>query len=215
MSHGATPAAGQTVSACKRCGQCCEKGGPAFHLADRALLEKGVIPSSCLYTIRKGELAWDNVNQRLMPVDTDVIKIKGKKGGWACIFFDEIYKSCTIYENRPLECRVLKCWDPGALERIYAAQRLTRRDLISRVEGLWDLVQDHQVRCNHEKIQRLVQELEEHPAAPARRKLSEIIRYDAEIRKLVVSRGGLQPDMLDFLFGRPLSETIKKYGVRF
>ena len=213
MHHRATPAAGRAVSACVRCGKCCEKGGPAFHLEDRALLEEGVIPSSCLYTIRRGELAWDNVKQRLIPVDTDVIKIKGKKGSWTCMFFDEVHKSCTIYENRPRECRVLKCWDPGELEKVYAANRLTRQDLISRVEGLWDLVKDHQARCNYEKIQRMVQELKGSAAVPARRRLSEIIHYDDEIRKLVVSRGGLQSDMLDFLFGRPLNETIKNYGI--
>ena len=42
----------------------------------------------------------------------------------------------------------------------------------------------------------------------------EIIRYDAEIRKLVVARGGLDPEMLDFLFGRPLTKTLENYGIK-
>ena len=50
------------------------------------LIDKEVIPSRYLYTIRKGELARDNVKGRLMPVDSDIIKIKGKEGGWMCIF---------------------------------------------------------------------------------------------------------------------------------
>ena len=48
----------------------------------------------------------------------------------------------------------------------------------------------------------------------ARRKLLEIIRYDAEIRNLVISRGGLDADMLDFLFGRPLTQTLGNYGIK-
>ncbi len=197
-----------------RCGTCCEKGGPAFHRADRHLIEEGVIASSCLYTIRKGELARDNVKQRLVPVDTDVIKIKGKKDSWSCMFFNQARKSCRIYQNRPLECRALKCWDPGELEKVYAAGRLTRKDLLSGVDGLWELIEDHQARCDYEKIQCLVRQLEGSAPDRARRQLCEMIRYDAEIRKLVVARGGLESDMLDFLFGRPLSVTIKNYGTR-
>jgi hypothetical protein len=31
---------------------------------------------------------------------------------------------------------------------------------------------------------------------------------------LVVQKGGLEPDMTDFLFGRPLTETIRMYGFK-
>jgi hypothetical protein len=148
-----------------------------------------------------------------MPVDSDIIKIKGKKDSWTCIFFDEVKKGCTIYDDRPLECRVLKCWDTRELEQIYANTRLTRNDFVSSIKGLWDLVKDHQVRCDYKKIQPLIKDLAGSNSDHTRRKLLEIIRYDAEIRKLVVSKGGLDPDMLDFLFGRPLTKTLRNYGI--
>ena len=47
----------------------------------------------------------------------------------------------------------------------------------------------------------------------AREKLIEIIQYDIEIRKLVVSTAGLDAEMLDFLLGRPLKQTLKNYGL--
>jgi hypothetical protein len=47
----------------------------------------------------------------------------------------------------------------------------------------------------------------------ARQKLVEIIQFDTEIRKLVVSTAGLDVEMLDFLFGRPLKQTLKNYGL--
>jgi Fe-S-cluster containining protein len=178
------------------------------------LIEKGKIPSKYLYTIRKGELAHDNVKGCLTPVDSDIIKIKGKKDGWTCIFFDEVKKGCTIYDDRPLECRALKCWDTRELEQIYANTRLTRTDLVSEVKGLWDLIKEHQACCDYKKIQRLIKDLTGGKHNQARRKLLEIIRFDAEIRKLVVARGGLDPEMLDFLFGRPLTKTLENYGIK-
>jgi Fe-S-cluster containining protein len=202
------------AKACVRCGTCCEKGGPGFHRDDRALIEKGGIPSKYLYTIRRGEIVRDNVQGNLGPVDSDIIKIKGREDTWICVFFNEAEKSCTIYDHRPLECRALKCWDTQELEEIYAAGRLTREDLISGVEGLWDLIKDHQAHCDYEEIRNLIKDLQSADSEQARRRLSEIIRYDTEIRELVVSKGGMDPEMLDFLFGRPLVKTLPSYGIQ-
>jgi Fe-S-cluster containining protein len=202
------------ISECRRCGTCCKKGGPSFHRADKALIEKGVIRAKYLYTIRQGEMAYDNVRQCLEPVSSDVIKLKGKADGWTCIFFDEKQNACTIYENRPIECRSLKCWDTQALEDLYAKKRLKREDLIADIEGLWGIIKDHQARCNYETIQKLVNAINSDRGGQARQKLAGIIQFDIEIRKLVVSQGGLDVEMLDFLFGRPLKQTLKNFGIK-
>jgi Fe-S-cluster containining protein len=203
------------VSTCRRCGTCCQKGGPSFHLADKALIESGEIPSKYLYTIRKGEMAYDNVRQCLEPVGSDIIKIKGKGNSWTCLFFDEAQAACTIYENRPIECRALKCWDTAELEALYAQKRLKREDLLAGIEGLWDLIKDHQQRCNYDTILALIKAIGSEKPGNARQKLAERIQFDNEIRKLVVSQGGLDADMLDFLFGRPLNQTLKHFGLKF
>jgi hypothetical protein len=36
-----------------------------------------------------------------------------------------------------------------------------------------------------------------------------MIRYDTELRNLVVSRAGLEVGMTDFLFGRPLQQVLR------
>ena len=205
----------RAVSSCQRCGTCCQKGGPAFHLADKALIDSGEIPSKYLYTIRKGEMAYDNVRQCLEPVGSDIIKIKGKGNSWTCLFFDEAQAACTIYENRPIECRALKCWDTAELEALYAQKRLKREDLLAGIEGLWDLIKDHQQRCNYDTILALIKAIGSEKPGNARQKLAERIQFDNEIRKLVVSQGGLDADMLDFLFGRPLNQTLKHFGLKF
>ncbi len=201
-------------SSCLRCGTCCQKGGPSFHLADQFLIEKGMIPAKYLFTIRKGELALDNVNGGLIPADSDIIKINGRGDTWTCWFYDQPAHSCMIYENRPLECRVLKCWDTADLERVYAEDRLTRKDLVSDVHGLWDLVTDHQARCDYSTIQRLAAAVLAGKRKQELRELIEVIRYDLELRRLVVAQGGLDAAMLDFLFGRPLIRTIQYYGLK-
>lgn len=214
MKNRNTIRPGTSGSECIRCGTCCEKGGPGFHQADRVLIDTGVIPARCLFTIRQGESAYDNVQECLVPLDTDIIKIKGKEDTWTCNFFDEQNKQCSIYDDRPQECRALKCWDTRELEQMYAGRRLTRGDLISEVEGLWDLIKDHQKRCDYAKIQKLIKDLADSPKNSARRELAEIIKYDIEMRELVVSRGGMDPEMLDFLFGRPLTKTLPNYGIK-
>lgn len=201
------------VSTCQRCGTCCKKGGPAFHQADKARIESGDIPSKYLYTIRKGEMAYDNVRQCLEPAGSDIIKIKGKGNSWTCLFFDEAQAACTIYESRPIECRALKCWDTAELEALYAQKRLKREDLLADIEGLWDLIKYHHQRCKYETILALIKAIDGDKSGNARQKLAELIQFDNEIRKLVVSQGGLDTDMLDFLFGRPLTQTLKHFGL--
>lgn len=209
-----SPNVNSRISRCIRCGTCCIKGGPSFHHEDKMLIEKGMILSKYLYTIRPGELTYDNVKGHLIPASSDIIKVKGQENSWTCVFFDKAKKGCTIYENRPLECRALKCWDTTEIERIYFKNRLTRKDLIEKVQGLWDLVEDHQSRCSYDKIRRLVDLLESDKKKSAIEGIIEMIQYDIHMRSLVVKKGGMDPAMLDFLFGRPLVETIKTFGFR-
>ncbi|MDP4978618.1 MAG: YkgJ family cysteine cluster protein, partial [Desulfobacterales bacterium] len=138
--------------ACRRCGTCCRKGGPAFHLADRPLIEKGTIPLRHLFTIRKGERAKDPIRGVVRPVSTELIKLKGSANTWTCTFFNERDSSCRIYTGRPLECRLLKCWDTTDVEEMTDRESLTRRHLLEGVAGLWDLVAEHEARCSCEKL---------------------------------------------------------------
>jgi Fe-S-cluster containining protein len=208
--------ADKTSRQCRRCGTCCKKGGPALHGKDRELVENGQIPLSDLYTIRCGELARDNVRGILQPLETEIIKIKSRKAGsQSCRYYAEQDSSCEIYATRPMECRALQCWDTRDIERIYNVGRLRRKDLLGQMEGLWDLIADHERRCSYEKLRQLIQRLSVDPSRTAvAETVLETIQYDAELRRLVIERGSLDPEMLDFLFGRPLTETVGQLGVR-
>lgn len=202
------------ITECIRCGTCCKKGGPSFHLEDQELIEKGFIPAKYIYTIRKGERFYDNIKECLLPASSDILKLKGQKDSWTCVFFNEKNSDCTIYDHRPMECRTLKCWDTEDIEKIYAENRLTRKDLISSVEGLWELVESHQARCAYDILTRYVDALEKSSREKPLKGILDLIEYDINIRELVVQKAGLDPELTDFLFGRPITETLRIYGIK-
>lgn len=201
------------TSTCKRCGTCCKKGGPSFHLQDRRLIDEGLIPGSDLFTIRKGEPALENVQNRLIATETDIIKIKGKGGSWECFYYFSRTRGCRIYENRPEECRVLSCGDTGPIEALYTAPHLTRKDLLFGVQGIWELIEDHQNRCNYEELLKLQERIKTHSDRTARNRIWEMVAYDRQIRRTLMENN-VAPNMMDFLFGRPLSVTLPPLGIQ-
>jgi Fe-S-cluster containining protein len=193
---------------CLRCGTCCRKGGPAFHLADRPLIESGTIPLRDLFTIRKGERVKDPIRGVVRPVDTELIKIRGGANTWTCTYFDERDSCCRIYTGRPLECRLLKCWDTTDVEEMTARECLTRRHLLEGVAGLWDLVAEHEARCSCEKLGEMMANFKKERQQRTKKAIAEILNYDRHLRQLVVEKSRIDPEILDFLFGRPLEKTL-------
>ncbi|MFZ1985241.1 MAG: YkgJ family cysteine cluster protein [Desulfatitalea sp.] len=201
---------------CRRCGTCCAKGGPALHLEDREAVDSGKIPLKCLFTIRQGEPAYDNIRRSIAPAATDIIKIKGAAESDAtCLFLNQERVNCDIYESRPVECRVLTCWDTRAIMAMYDQERLTRGQLLSPLTALNDLVAAHQERCGYGRVALWADAIRQgHDGAEAVEALLDAIRYDQSLRQVAVARTRLDPGLLEFLFGRPLSVTIRMYGVK-
>lgn len=200
-------------NSCRRCGTCCEKGGPSLHLEDRPLVDAGRIPARCLFTIRRGELARDNVRGTLAPLSEELIKIRGRAGRWTCLFYDNKNRGCSIYDHRPLECRALNCRDTRRIERVYETARLTRRELLSGIDGLWELIEDHEQRCSYAALKLLVDQGAKDGRLTQEKAILKIIRYDIHLRRLTTQKGGVDPEMMDFLFGRPLTDTIGMFHI--
>ena len=201
---------------CRRCGTCCRKGGPALHLEDQALVDSGKIPLKDLMTFRQGEPVYDNVTGSIAPAVTDIIKTKSAdENSSDCIYFDADRKGCCIYDDRPSECAAMQCWDTSEIEGMYNTRRLTRRHLLAKVEGLWDLVVHHQERCDYGHVAELADRIRQHRRVDeAEKELLELIRLDQHLREVTLERVKLDPGMLEFLFGRPLSLTIKLFKLR-
>lgn len=199
---------------CRRCGECCQKGGPALHQIDRPLIEKGLIPAACLYTIRPGEPVRDNVAGQLAFADTDIIKIKGRGEEWTCCFLAGGGQGCRIYDDRPEECRRMQCWDTRAIEALYQKKRLSRRDLLRAVDGLWELIVHHEERCSYGRLRKLCTRLDADDRESAMTEIQGMVRYDESLRALLVEQGQAREDMLDFLLGRPLTRILPGFHIR-
>jgi len=200
---------------CQQCGTCCRKGGPALHLEDRPLIMDGLIPAEALYTIRTGEPVRDNVEKRRAYAQSDIIKIKGRGDSWCCRFLAEKSARCTIYDRRPVECRALQCWDTRAIEALYQRDRLTRKDLLEEATELWEVIADHDQRCAYPSLHKLARQLTSDPSnqATAIEAITDMVKYDESLRKLMVENGHAPEAMLDFLLGRPLVETLHGFHI--
>ena len=202
---------------CRQCGTCCRKGGPALHKEDAPLLLEGVLQLQDLCTFRAGELVRDTSNERVVPLPDEIVKIAAPFGSrrddWTCRFLTEDNR-CFIHEKRPAECRALFCDDPKALLSMHGEDRLDRKsilELLHAPQWLIDSVEAHESRCSYAALIELASHLEEQEEA--RRALVEVVEYDRAFRELIVEKGNVRPEMLDFLFGRPLMHTVIMFGL--
>jgi Fe-S-cluster containining protein len=202
----------QLPAECRRCGTCCKKGGPTLHRQDRDRVETGAVPLRLLVTIRKGEIVREPEGGGLVRADSEMIKLKGSATGWTCILFDESQSRCTGYDLRPSECRAMACWDTAEIRKVMASPRLCRRDLLSGVEGLWTLIEDHERRCPIRRVARLSESIRGGGGRNAG-DLLEMLGYDRALRDLLVEKG-TDPEHLDFLLGRPLDRLLDGFGIR-
>jgi Fe-S-cluster containining protein len=210
------PSIPDTAEHCRRCGTCCLKGGPVLHRDDLVRVRQGHLPLKDLVTICPGEPVHDNVRGRIRQTDRDLIKIKSQSGSSACRYYNAVKGACTIYNQRPLQCRVLKCWDTNAIEALYDRDPLTRKDLLGDIPGLWDLVDAHRRRCDHQANVRHAELI--HAAAEgwqaAEAALLESMRYDQSLRDLIHAQGRPDPALLPFLLGRPLLQRLVPLKLR-
>ena len=187
-----------------------------MHRRDKPLVDAGHIPADRLFTLRPGEPVRDNVRADTLTTSTgDVIKVRNRPGGRACVFFDGTANACTTYLHRPLECRVLNCRDIAAIEAVYSVDRLQRHDLLGRIDGLWDLVTEHERRCSAARLVHLAERIRRGAAAEraAQDELLEMVRYDAALRQLLVESGRMAAGLLDLVLGRSLPRVLRPLGI--
>jgi len=202
------------LPACKRCGRCCESGGPALHVEDLTLVAAGVIARAHLVTLRAGELAHENVAGKLAPLDRELVKIAGVQGLYACQFHDATARACRIHENRPAECRALSCEDTSRITDMYREDRLTRADLVGTGGGLWELIAFHDQAFAAGAAMNLAREASR-GGRVALHTLRELARSEDSFRQSFQLKTGISPEELDFYFGRSLARICSPFGVTF
>ncbi len=129
-----------------------EKKSPTIHIQDIEYIDSGRISPVNLITFRKGEVAYDNVAGRLIYLEEEIVKIKAKDGTSECIYFDGENNLCTIYEFRPMECRILKCWDTDDILNFYCKDRINRFHIVPEQSAMGKIIKEHDRITNLKKI---------------------------------------------------------------
>ncbi len=196
------------MTSCKQCGTCCQKGGPALHLEDLDLLQKKLLPISCLVTIRKGEPVFSPISGVVEPAKQELLKVSASNS-WTCPFLNQTSNQCEIYKNRPVECRLLKCWDSAKLENIIYKDNISRWDIIKPDSEIFNILKQHGIKCSFADIEQLSKSGKSAPDIQAG--VDEIIKKDLSIREQAINQFGLSLEKELFYFGRPMFKSLDYY----
>ena len=196
---------------CIRCGACCLKSSPGLHWEDLPLIKEGGIQTSSLVTVRRGEFVRDTVKGGLAVIEEEIIKVREHKEG-GCVFYEREAEGCTVYDQRPLECRALQCWDTAQFMKVYLEPKVIRKDVVS--EGvLLGLINKHDERCSYAALHEHVQAIQGRGEV-AIDAIIDLMRFDYELRPFVAHKLGIPMEEMDFYFGRPLFQTVVMFGLK-
>jgi len=203
-----------TTSKCRRCGTCCRKGGPVLHQEDAPLIFSGHIHLDHLVTLRKGEMAYNPATDKIEPLAHEMIKVRGMEGGWSCYYYFAPDNSCAIYGHRPLECRLLQCWDTSSLAPVIGQNTINRQHLLKDDDPRSAFAKLHEERCPWSRVWELIAPVQH--AAVSKQSildLTALAREDLDLRSRAVTRYGLSLGLELFLFGRPLFRLLTPFGI--
>ena len=198
---------------CVRCGECCSKGSPTLTAEDFDLFRQDVLKPEHLITIRKDEHTYSHITETVEPATEELIKIREKDDSTTCMFYQSIAKECGIYESRPFQCRQQECWNPQSSENVTQGTPISREDLLKGAGSVWDVIERHEERCSHAELGRALSRLSATKGQTVDEVL-ELLRFDHHVRSVLTEKLNLDPVVLDFFLGRPLSQAIKVYGLK-
>lgn len=181
-----------------------------LHREDLPFLQGAGLSSTNLITIRKGEQAFNPLNETIEPATQELVKLAGKGASWECLFYDPVASSCTIHAERPIECRLLKCWDTEEIKKKIGTNCLSRLEIIDSHDPLRAHICRHEEKCSYTEANALLQQLPEpanHEKALAA--LRTIMEHDLQIRDQAIALFQLSLQQELFYFGRPLFTTIR------
>ena len=149
------------------------------------------------------------------PITQELIKIGGKGKDWECAFWERDNKLCTIYEHRPLECRLLECWNPSPLEDAVGQNTLTRADIIAQDDPINELIRFHELHCPIPPPDKIRMALSSEGAGPeVLAKLTELVHRDLVVRAEAIGGYDIPLPLEILYFGRPIHVILNAHGLR-
>jgi hypothetical protein len=204
---------GTVLPVCVQCGECCRMGSPTLHLEDLGLLQSGKIPWDQLITLRKGEPARSPFDGMPFVLPEERIKVREKEGVRECVFLVPETDRCSIYSERPLQCRAQACWDPIPARDTAELPFLLREHIFAGVGVLLDIIAEHERRCGFEAFSAAFEELGKTDGG----NVDEVLRllsYEEHFRQFVREKFNVPAQNMELLLGRSLARMAEVFGFR-
>ena len=199
---------------CESCGTCCRNGGPPLHAEDYTLVACGILSFEDLITVRCGEMVMPPLASEPVVARSEWIKVKGQGNQWCCRFLDLKTNFCAIYKDRPVSCRVLKCWDTDDILAMAGRNLLSRLDLIPSEDPLLPLVELQENNSpvpNLEEVRDTMKE--EESGQEVLHYLTGKVQDDLHLRAQAGQEFNLSVASELFYFGRPLFQILYPLGI--
>ncbi len=201
------------LPACVQCGECCRMGSPVLHLEDLPLLASGKIPWDRLITLRKGEPARSPFDGRPFVLRGERIKVREKEGVRECVFFNGETGQCSIYAERPIQCRAQACWDPMPARAAAQLPFLLRRHIFEGIDLLLEITAEHEKRCGFSALSDAFEKLSRSDGENIQEVLG-LLSFEEHFRQFVSEKFNIPAQNLELLFGRGFAELTSLFGFR-
>ncbi|MGC8494637.1 MAG: YkgJ family cysteine cluster protein [Syntrophobacteraceae bacterium] len=196
---------------CVRCGECCRLGSPTLHLEDLPLLKTGKIPRENLLALRTGEPARSPFDGKPFLLSEERIKVAEKEGSRECVFFNSEANQCTIYSDRPLQCRAQGCWDPIPARDAAELPFLQRSHIFEGIDLLLEVIAEHENRCSFQALSEAFETLGRSRGENVEQVLA-LLSYEDHFRRFVSEKFQIPPQYLDLLLGRSFTRMAPLFG---
>jgi len=202
------------LPACVQCGECCRMGSPTLHREDLLLLQTGKIPWDQLVTLRKGEPARSPFDGRPFVLPEERIKVREKEGLRECVFLISETDRCSIYVDRPLQCRAQACWDPIPARDTAELPFLLREHIFNGVDLLLEIIAEHEARCGFAVISEAFEELSRGASEGSVQEVLRLLSYEEHFRQFVSDKFKIPAQNMELLFGRSFAQMSTLFGFR-
>lgn len=199
-------------TSCIRCGKCCSESSPSLIKDDSSLFVSGVLSHENTYTIRDGQRIRSKGDGNIYESFVELIKIKDKDGTSVCLFYKD-NEGCSIYENRPSQCRAYKCWEPENLMSGLEEKALKRSDIFGSIDLLMEVIERHEEKCSYKKLSDAFDRLAE-GKEDAAEDIIDMLQYDTYIRPFLEEKFKIPAGAIELILGMPLTDAINEFGFK-
>ncbi len=195
--------------ACLGCGTCCRKSSPTLYAEDLERMGDNGLNKRWLYTLRPGERVSSIREGKSRLLEREMIKVAERPGA-GCVHLRE--NKCSIYSNRPRQCRRLQCWSGRHAGQDQDQTRLERAAIYAGDQTALALMREYDLKLPAPEITRDLEAAVGGQSAAGERVLA-WLELDHRLRLGIGARYGYGPQELPLLLGRPVMEIMGLYGL--